>query len=202
MRNCECLCGRRKGRRSGKRRTPLSGQEDPGRLEAACLARALRFCAGMCHSIRGIAVASIAAFLFGALPATAQIVVTGQGDMNFKLGVLGQLQADTIDNPSPVPNTNNLFARRLRLLFGGQVAKNVTFFVETDAPNLGKTLAAGKNIQPSVIVQDAYAELRFADALLVDAGLMFVPFSRNSVQTAATLLPIDYGTYTFSASAP
>src|SRR4051812_31767344 len=141
------------------------------------------------------------ALLIAALPASAQVLVTGDDDTNFKLGVLGQFQADTIDNPGDEPNSNNLFARRLRLIFGGQVAKNVTFFVETDAPNLGKTLPGGKNIVPSVILQDAYAEVRAADGLLVDAGLMFVPFSRNSLQSAATLLPLDYGAYTFSDSA-
>ncbi|HEY2151412.1 MAG TPA: porin [Vicinamibacterales bacterium] len=142
------------------------------------------------------------ALLVGTLPAAAQIVIKGDDDMNFKLGVLGQFQADTIDNPNDEPNTNNLFVRRLRLMFGGQVHKNVSFFAETDTPNLGKTLPAGKNIQPSMILQDAYVEVRFADALLVDAGLMFVPFSRNALQSAATLLPIDYGAYTFSDSAP
>jgi hypothetical protein len=94
-----------------------------------------------------------------------------------------------------------LFVRRARLLFGGQVAKNVTFFIETDAPNLGKTLPNGKNISPSLVVQDAYGEFKVSNALALDAGLMFVPFSRNSVQSAASLLPIDYGAYTFSASA-
>jgi hypothetical protein len=92
--------------------------------------------------------------------------------------------------------------RRLRLLFGGQVAKNVTFFVETDAPNLGKTLSSSKNITPSVIVQDAYGEFKAADAFSLDAGLMFVPFSRNSLQSASALLPIDYGPYTFTQSGP
>jgi hypothetical protein len=72
----------------------------------------------------------------------------------------------------------------------------------TDSPNLGKTLANGKNITPSVIVQDAYAEFKASDAFTLDAGLMFVPFSRNYVQSAGTLLPIDYGAYTFSQSAP
>lgn len=46
--------------------------------------------------------------------------------------------------------------RRVRLLFGGRVAKNVTFFVEAGPPNLGKALPEGKNIQPAVIVQDAF----------------------------------------------
>jgi len=148
------------------------------------------------------AAACLAALLFGAAPAGAQIVVKANDDVNLKLGILGQFQADTIDNPGTEPNTNNLFVRRLRLLFAGQVAKGVSFFVETDAPNLGKTLAGGKNIQPSVILQDAYAEFRAADAFMLDAGLMFIPFSRNSLQSANTLLPIDYGTNTFNQSAP
>ena len=143
-----------------------------------------------------------AVLLAGSLPARAQIVVRAGNDVNFKLGVLGQFQADTIDHPTGEPNTSNLFVRRLRLIFGGQVAKKVSFFVETDAPNLGRTLPGGKNIQPSVILQDAYAEFRVADAFMLDAGLMFIPFSRNSLQSAATLLPIDYGTNTFNQSAP
>jgi hypothetical protein len=148
------------------------------------------------------AVCGIAALLIQVVPAHAQILIKVNEDVNFRLGVLGQFQADTIDNPGSEANANNLFVRRLRLLFGGQVAKNVTFFVETDAPNLGRRLPAGKNIQPAVIVQDAYASFKAADAFTLDVGLMFVPFSRNSIQSAATLLPIDYGAYTFSQSAP
>jgi hypothetical protein len=87
-------------------------------------------------------------------------------------------------------------------MFAGQVAKNVTFFVETDTPNLGKTLPAGKNVTPATIIQDAYGEFKASEAFAVDAGLMFVPFSRNSLQSAATLLPVDYGAYTFSQSTP
>jgi hypothetical protein len=140
--------------------------------------------------------------LIQAAPAAAQIMIKAGEDVNFTLGVLGQFQADTIDNPAPVSTTSNLFVRRVRVLFGGQVAKNVTFFVETDAPNLGRVLPAGKNIQPSVIIQDAFATFKAVNAFSIDAGLMFVPFSRNSIQSAATLLPIDYGAYTFSQSAP
>lgn len=156
----------------------------------------------MSKSFRLIAASGSAVLLIGAVPASAQIVVKANDDVNFKLGVLGQFQADTIDNPRLDSSTSNLFVRRLRLIFGGQVAKNVTFFVETDAPNLGRTLPGGKNIQPSVIVQDAYASLKVADAFTLDAGLMFLPFSRNGLQSAATLLPIDYGVNTFNASAP
>lgn len=123
-------------------------------------------------------------------------------EVNFKLGVLGQFQAEWLEDPTADDTTQNLFIRRVRLLFGGQVAKNVTFFVETDAPNLGKTLPGGKNISPALVVQDAYGEFKLHDALAIDAGLMFIPFSRNSLQSAATLLSLDYGAQTFSRSGP
>jgi hypothetical protein len=132
----------------------------------------------------------------------AQAVITVNDDVNFKLGVLGQFQADWLHDPETDDTAQNLFIRRIRLMFGGQVARRVTFFVETDAPNLGKATPGGSNISPAVIVQDAYAEFSFHPALAIDAGLMFVPFSRNSLQSAATLLPIDYGAYTFTQSAP
>jgi hypothetical protein len=149
-----------------------------------------------------LALCVLVSLLVGATRAGAQIVVTAGDDVNFRLGIVGQIQGETIDDPGSDANTTNLFIRRLRLMFGGQVAKNVTFFVETDSPNLGKTLANGKNIQPAMVLQDAYAEFRAADAFAVDAGLMFIPFSRNFLQSAASLLPIDYGAYTYIQSAP
>ena len=138
----------------------------------------------------------------GATRAAAQIIVKAGDDVNFKLGLLGQFQADTIEDPGTDAQTSNLFIRRLRLMFGGQVTKNVTFFVETDSPNLGKVLATGTNIQPPMILQDAFAEFKATNAFSVDAGLMFVPFSRNFLQSAASLLPIDYGAYTYTQSGP
>jgi hypothetical protein len=133
-----------------------------------------------------------------ALPAHAQAIIKVNDDVNFKFGVLGMFQADTISNPEPEPSTNNLFVRRMRLAFAGQVAKNVTFFVQTDAANLGKVLPGGKNIAPSVIVQDAFASVKVADALTFDTGLIFVPGSRDNLTLTATLLTIDYGPFTFA----
>jgi hypothetical protein len=151
------------------------------------------FVLGLCTSV---------ALLAGAVDASGQIVINAGDDVSFKLGLLGQFQAESIDDPAADAQTNNLFVRRLRLMFGGQVTKNVTFFVETDTPNLGKTLAAGKNLPGAMIIQDAYAEFKVTDAFAVDAGLMFIPFSRNFLQSAASLLPIDYGAYTYAQSGP
>src|SRR5207237_3139762 len=154
------------------------------------------------YSVCGIAALAMGVLVVSASIARAQVLIKVNDDVNFKLGVLGQFQVDTIKDNGTDVTASNLFVRRLRLLFGGQVAKSVTFFVETDTPNLGKTLATGKNITPATIIQDAYGEFKPSNGFSVDAGLMFVPFTRNSTQSGATLLPIDYGAYTFSQSAP
>lgn len=150
---------------------------------------------------RRIAAFTLASLVAGGAAGRAQAVIKVSDDVNFRLGILGQFQADWLRDPAADDTTQNLFVRRLRLLFGGQVAKNVTFFVETDVPNLGRTLAGGKNISPGIVLQDAYGEFKPHDAFALDAGLMFVPFSRNFLQSAASLLPIDYGAYTYAQSA-
>lgn len=144
---------------------------------------------------------TLAALLAASAPAAAQVVVKVNENVNFRFGALAQVQADWLEDPVADDYQQNLFIRRIRLLFGGQVAKNVTFFIETDSPNLGRTVAGVKNITPQIVIQDAWGEVRFHNALQLDLGLMFVPFSRNYVQSAATLLPIDYGAYTFTTSA-
>ena len=149
-----------------------------------------------------VALGVLVSSLSGITHAAAQIIVNAGDEVSFRLGLLGQFQANTIEDAETDAQTSNLFIRRLRLMFGGQVAKNVTFFVETDSPNLGKMLENGKNIQPPMILQDAYAEFKATNAFSVNAGLMFVPFSRNFLQSAASLLPIDYGAFTYSQSAP
>lgn len=163
--------------------------------------RAVRVGSRSATAERGAAFA-VAALILQALPADAQITIKVSDDVSFSLGVLGQFQAEAIDLLETDDDPRNLFVRRLRLILGGQVARNVTFFIETDAPNLGKALPGGKNIQPAVIIQDAFATFAASDAFMVDGGLMFVPFSRNSLQSAASLLAIDYGAYTFAQSAP
>jgi len=197
---CECTADRRRRGQRDAERAPVAGTAAHAPPVRGGVGIALLH--DMRNSTRHVALSMAAAIWISALPASAQIVINGGDDVSFRLGVLGQFQADALSNPDPQPYTDNLFARRLRLLFGGQVAKNVSFFVETDAPNLGKELTTGKDIQPPVLVQDAYGEFRFADAFMIDAGLMFIPFSRNGLQSAGTLLPIDYGAYTFSDSAP
>lgn len=138
-----------------------------------------------------------------ALPLRAQVQIKVNDDTFFKLGMLVQAQGEAAENAATGGYGQNVFVRRVRILAGGQIMKNLSFFAETDSPNLGKSTAPGtKNMQPTLYLQDAYVEYKVSDALLLDAGLMLPSISRNGLQSAATLLPVDYGAYTFSYNGP
>lgn len=141
--------------------------------------------------------------LIAAPAAFGQVQIKVNDDTFFRLGLLLQTQAEALQDPASRGYAQNVYVRRVRLLLGGQIAKNITFFLETDSPNLGKSVAAGtKNSQPSLYLQDAYVEFKFNDAFALDAGLMLPSPSRNGLQSAASLLPLDYGPYTFANSGP
>ncbi len=136
-----------------------------------------------------------------ATTASAQAEIKVDDTINFKLGVLLQPQGDWTQDASG-GYEQNLFIRRARLLVGGQLSPKVTFFLETDNANLGKVVGGTKAISTGFGMQDAFLEWKVADGLMLDAGLMFIPLCRNCYESAATLLPLDYGAYSFLQSAP
>jgi hypothetical protein len=146
--------------------------------------------------------AGICAIIAVALTITAgaaqgQASIRVGDDVNIRFGTLLQGWGDWTQDPVSEGYSQNLYLRRVRLLVGGQVARNITFFIETDNPNLGR---APKALASGFIVQDALAEVKFSDPLTISAGLMFVPFCRNCIQSAATLLSLDYSTFSFLAT--
>lgn len=139
--------------------------------------------------------------LFVAQAAVGQMQIKVNDNTNVKFGVLLQTQLDGQQDAVSRSYAQNVFIRRARILIGGQITKDLTFFVETDSPNIGKSVTKGtKNQNVSIFLQDAYVEYKINDALAVDAGLMLISPSRNGLQSAASLMPIDYGAHTFGHS--
>jgi hypothetical protein len=153
------------------------------------------------------------ALLVALLPAVAnaQAIVKVNDNVNFRLGILLQAWADWSGQSDAAGNTagfqQNLFLRRARFFLGGQVAKDVTFFFMTDNPNLGKsTQVVGgttgvKAPATGFIVQDAYLEWAIANEFRINGGLILIPLCRNCNTSAASLLTVDYGTWSFQESA-
>jgi len=123
------------------------------------------------------------------------------GDVNLRFGLLAQAWGDAQQNATPPGGyADNLFVRRIRFLVGGQINPNVSFFFETDNPNMGK---APKALGTGFITQDAFVEWKptGSNAFMVDGGLMLPPLCRNCLESAATILSLDYGSYSFTESA-
>jgi hypothetical protein len=96
--------------------------------------------------------------------------------------------------------SKNLFLRRIRLIAGGRVTEKLSFFIDTDSPNLGKGLSTGRKVEDYVYLQDIVLTFAVRDEIQIDAGMLLFPLSHNTGQSAATLLAIDYGPYSFVAS--
>lgn len=155
---------------------------------------------------------SLAAAALSASGARAQWQVESKdGKANFKFGVLVQGQYEGVETETASTGekdwSQNLFLRRARLIFAGKYEK-VSFFVETDSPNLGKweksTTATdiGKKNAGDMYIQDAWLTYTHNDAFMVDAGMFLVPVSYQSLQSAATLMAVDFGPFAFQDSAP
>jgi hypothetical protein len=94
-----------------------------------------------------------------------------------------------IGNPRGDGPSYDFFVRRARLMLWGSATKEISFFFDTDEPNIGKggNFAAG-----GFIVQDAFATYSFNPMARIDAGLMLVPFSRHTLEGATSLNSLDY----------
>ena len=132
---------------------------------------------------------------------------------SIKVGILAQMYGQALqEQTSAAEDTSRsythhwqrqLFVRRLRALFGGEISNSTSFFVESDAPNIGKVETNGtKPTKVSMYVQDAYIQETFMPELSLIAGLQLVGITRNSLQSAASLMALDYGSYQFLTSTP
>ena len=124
-----------------------------------------------------------------------------EGKTSISFGFLAQPQFESLENASATDSTNNLFFRRLRFIAGGKITSKLSFFVESDNANLGKKAANGERIN-DFFLQDAYVGYAFRPEFQLEGGMVLVPVSHNSGQSAASLLPVDYGPYSFLASDP
>jgi hypothetical protein len=160
-------------------------------------------------STRCLALITIALAFACVRTASAQWQVESKdGKANVKFGVLAQPQLEVLQTADDSAYSQNLFLRRLRLLFGGKIADKWTFFVETDSPNVGKASPdrianpLGAKDTGFIYLQDAFVTYDRSVAFKVDSGMILTPLGHNHGQSAATLLPVDYGPFTFADTGP
>jgi hypothetical protein len=83
---------------------------------------------------------------------------------------------------------------RARFLFGGQLTKKGSFFIETEIPTpIGIQLGGGeKNVKVAPILLDAQYEHVFSNAFQMIAGMQLVSNNRNGLQAAGSLMANDF----------
>ena len=151
--------------------------------------------------MRRLAVAVLLALL-AVVPASAEWRVESKdGETSIKFGFLVQPWAQAVETPDAANWSYNMFFRRLRLIAGGQVTKNFSFFVETDSPFLGRANLDGHKNTGDIFIQDLVLTYSTGDTFKVDVGLILVPTCYNCNTSAATLLPVDYSVFGFLSSA-
>jgi hypothetical protein len=152
-------------------------------------------------------------FILLLLPLLANAAEKNNGYPQIKLGVLSQFHV--MNHQSVRPNLDDgigrharvwerqVYLRRMRILIGGNISEHTSFFFETDAPNIGYVNQSGeKNIRLSIFVQDAQIQHVFSKKIGFIAGLQLVGITRNGLQSAASLMALDYGSYQFLVSGP
>lgn len=150
----------------------------------------------------------IAASVAWVVPASAQWQIESKdGKASLKFGILVQGQTEMLETADHAETSTNLYLRRFRVLFGGAINERWSFFFETDSPNLGKGNpnpgpTSGAKDAGDVFIQDAFVTYTHREAFKIDAGLIMPPVSRNGTQSAASLLAVDYGPYSFVHSGP
>ncbi len=144
-----------------------------------------------------------AVLLSSPVGASAQLsVVSADGKSALRLGFLGQAQGEWLEGAGGSAASQNLFLRRARLLLDGRLGEHLSLFVDTDSPNVGKAGADGSKNEGTLYLQDLVLTYSFTSSLKVDGGLLLLPLAYNTGQSAGSLLAIDYGPYSFVASAP
>jgi hypothetical protein len=145
----------------------------------------------------------VAAALLLTRAANAQWTVsTPDGKSTLNLGFLSQMQFEELESADASYYQQNLFFRRLRLIAGGRVNDRLSFFLDTDTPNLGKGTSTGSKNASTVALQDFVLTYTFNSQVKLDGGMLLLPMSHNGQQGATSLLAVDYGPYTFLHSDP
>lgn len=91
--------------------------------------------------------------------------------------------------------SKNIYFRRARLFFAGGITSKLSYFLLWESGNLGLGTAnpdgtVNKNFT-AYSFNDVFLDIKLPANLSVQAGLMLVPFNRNTLQSTATYWTLD-----------
>lgn len=109
-----------------------------------------------------------------------------------KFGTNIQLWADWNQDQATEGYIQNLYLRRMRFNVAGKVVNGVYFYFQTENANLGK---APKALGSGFQTLDAVLEWRLDKAFNIQAGLIYLPMSREAIKGSASQYLLDTSAY-------
>jgi hypothetical protein len=140
---------------------------------------------------------AVSLLLLGLSRADGQALVKVNDVVNFRLGFFLQPQADfqqvvNATNTDGAGYQENLLIRRARFILGGQIAKDVFFFWDTENSNLGK---APKALGAGFQTLDAAVEWRIMKPFNIEVGQILVPVNREILKSSSSTFMLDQSAY-------
>src|SRR5882672_12849927 len=117
---------------------------------------------------------------------------TDQATLNLNLQLQPQFIVNQAGTPDGMNPSYDLFLRRARVNFNGNVGKNISYLFQFDNANFGKF----GNLTGRVLVQDAWVGwaptgIDGGTVVYLDAGLLYIPISRHYYTTPVNLITAD-----------
>ena len=116
----------------------------------------------------------------------------------FKVGGMFQAWADWNQDPATEGYMQNLYLRRTRFNIAGKVTDGLYFYWQTENANLGKS---PKSLGTGFQTLDAALEWRIDKAFNIQAGLIYVPDSREAIKSSVSQYLLDTSAYATLATA-
>jgi len=122
------------------------------------------------------------------VPVSASAQDSDEPKINVRLLLQPWIEATEDGAPSGDSWGTEMFLRRTRIILAGNVNKWIHFFYETDTPNYGKN----GDYNTKLVTQDAYVDFQFYPEFKLAVGMILLPFTHHSRQSAASLNALDY----------
>ena len=112
------------------------------------------------------------------------------------LNVSFQVQPQFLVNEAGAPDGSgpsyDVFVRRTRIIFNGDLGPNFSYFVQVDNPNMGKF----GNFTQRAVVQDAWVGwaptgITGGTVLYIDAGILLIPISHHLLESTTNFVTAD-----------
>jgi hypothetical protein len=129
-------------------------------------------------------------------------IASADGSASLTFGLLVQPQVEWQTTADGTATASHFLIRRTRIVLGAKLGDRVSLFLDTDAPNIGKPNASGRKGEDAMFLQDVALGFAATRSIVVEAGFIIVPVGHHAAQSAATLLGVDYGAFSFTHSDP